>query len=187
MAAASSAAARRRSLRATVKAPTAVVSWLPLVRAKPSLAVSATGSRPARARATRAGRRSPAKCRLALADQGEGDMGERRQIAARPDRPFPGHDGQHVTGEHRHQPLDNQRPHAALAKGQGVGAKNQEGAHDGRFERRSDAGGMAAHEVQLQRRDLVGGDPAVGEMAEAGRDAVDRGVGGEGPLHDPTA
>ena len=41
---------------------------------------------------------------------------------------------------------------------------------------RTDAGGVTAHEVDLQLRQLVVRDGDVGELAEAGGDAVDHGM-----------
>ena len=49
------ATSARRSASATLSAPAAVISWVPLTRASPSLASSTTGSSPARASASAPG------------------------------------------------------------------------------------------------------------------------------------
>ena len=64
---------------------------VPLISARPSLASSVSGSMPAAASASAAGA-SPVDAHLALADQRQRAVGERREVAARAERAVLGHD-----------------------------------------------------------------------------------------------
>ena len=55
-----------------------------------------------------------------------------------------------------------------------VGAEQHDRAHHGGRERTAHAGGVTAHEIGLKLVELVGGNPYVGELPEAGIDPVDR-------------
>ena len=88
------------------------MNCVPLMRARPSFAASSIGARPAFASASAARHRLPAGVRLALADEDEREMRERREIAARSQRPARGHHRQHAGPEHVDQKLDELAAHA---------------------------------------------------------------------------
>ena len=62
---------------------------------------------------------------------------------------------------------------AGTAGGQSPGAQQHEGAHDFAFDGFADAGGVGADEGLLQLGAQFGGDVALRERAESGRDSVD--------------
>ncbi len=71
-----------------------------------------------------------------------------------------------------------------VALGQHVRAQGDQRAHVRCCERRTRAGGVAAHKVHLQLRELIVRNRHVGERAEAGVDAVDRLACGRVGFHD---
>ena len=75
------------------------------------------------------------------------------------------------------QALAAQRRARRSGRARALRAQQHHAAHRVARQRRADAGRVRAHEVLLQLRDLVGRDPHLGERAEAGVDAVDRGRG----------
>ncbi len=148
IAASSSAPASR-----TASPPAAAIRCVPLISARPSLARASTGARPARASASRARQPLAADRRLALADQHEREVRERREVAAGADRAAARHDRHDVALEQRQQQLDElaaARPSARAAAS--VAEQEQHAAHDlgRRAARRAD--GVRAHEVELQLR-----------------------------------
>ena len=76
----------RRMASARARPPTAVMSCVPLMRARPSLASSTTGARPAAAQRLGAGQAPALVDALAFADEREREVREGRQVAARADR-----------------------------------------------------------------------------------------------------
>ena len=155
--------------------PTAVMSCVPLMRARPSLASSTTGARPGgRAAPPPPAPAPPVVTALAFADERQRQVGERRQVAAGADAsPATGRPGWMPRVQHRDQQVEGLGPHAAEALGQHVRAQQHERARLRLVERLADARGVAAHQVQLQLAQLVARDHDVGEVAEAGGDAVD--------------
>ena len=104
------------------------MSWVPLMRARPSFGSRTTGARPAAREGLGAGQAAALDDALALADEGEREVGEGRQVAARPDRALRGHDGVDAAVEQRDQQLEGLEADAGEALGQDVGAQQHERA-----------------------------------------------------------
>ena len=68
---------------------------------------------------------STAHLDLAPSDQRQGEMGERRQVAGRTEAPLLRHDRVDALFEERQQPIDQQRPAAAVPERQRVRAQEQ--------------------------------------------------------------
>ena len=85
-ASATTAASSSRRASRTASPPAAAIRCVPLMSASPSLGSSATGSRPARRSAAAPSQALAVELRLALADQHEREVGERREVARGPDR-----------------------------------------------------------------------------------------------------
>ncbi len=81
----------------------AVENCVPLSSARPSFGPSASGARPASARATSRRQAATLEKDLADPDHRRGHVGERREIARRADRPLHGDDGRHAARQHRLQ------------------------------------------------------------------------------------
>ena len=113
---------------------------------------------------------------VAFADQGQGDVRERRQVAAGPDRAAARHVGMDAGVEQREQRLERLDADARVALGQHVGAQRHRRAHRAHRQRLADAGGVAAHQVHLQGVEVGAVDARLRERPEAGVDAVDRRV-----------
>ena len=103
-------------------------------------------------------------------------MGERRKVARRAQAPLLGHDRMDPESQEVQQAIDEQRPAAAVAEGQGVRAEEQHRADDLARERGPDARGVAHQEVLLEPGDVAGRDRHRREVAEPGRHAVDHGA-----------
>jgi hypothetical protein len=118
----------------------------------------------------------------ALADQRQRQVRQGREVARRADRALLG-DGRHEPrGEHREQGLHHVRPDArGAAREAGRLGREDEPHHLGR-QRRADADGVRADEVELQALEGVVVDAGRGELAEAGVDAIDGPAAGEGAL-----
>ncbi len=108
------------------------------------------------------------------AEKRQRQMGEGREVAARPHRAATGHHRQHVVRQQREQRLERFEPHARVAARQRVGAQQQHAAHRRVGEPLADARRMAQHQPLLQGAQLVERDAHVGEVAETGVDAVYR-------------
>ena len=175
MAAVMSAARTRtwRSARASTSIPS--MPSVPLMRASPSLARRVTGSMPAAASARGA---------LALADEGQGHVGQGGQVPAGPERAVLVHDGGDAGVEQGDDGVDHHRPHPRVAHGQGPGPQQHHGPHDLGLDQRPHAGGVRADEPPLQLLPPLGRDGRVGQRPEAGGDAVDGLVGGGVGLDD---
>ena len=168
-----------RARRCTASTANALMNDVPLVRARPSLASSSSGSRPSSA-STSSGLAHVALVEhLGLADQRAADVGERHEVAGRAARAALGDQRQDVVVEQVQQPLDQLQPHAGVALGQAVGP--EEHRRPGHL-RRGDLAGAGAEEAQhvlLQGGGLGGRDLPVRAVAEAGRDPVDRDLAGD--------
>ena len=136
-------------------APIPAISWVPLSSARPSFASSSIGSSPARASAsappTRAG---TVDGRLALPDEHERQVGQRREVARRAEAAARRDDRMDRRVQHRDEQLDDLDPHAGEPDGQGVRAQQEHRPHDVVGQRVADAGGMGADEVALEGRRL---------------------------------
>ena len=175
----------RQSTRAscTSSASSAVCAWVPLMNASPSFGANRNGASPA-PRERRCRRRRAARLEhLAFAHEHERDVAQRRQVAAGAHAPLLRHQRDDAGVEQRDERVDQLRPHAAGGTQEHVGTEQHERAHDRRpASGVADAGGMAPDQVGLELVELVGRDPHVGELAEAGVDAVDRPPRGDGGL-----
>jgi len=117
---------------------------------------------------------------LALADQRQRQVGERRQVARGADRALRGDPRHQARVQHRQQRVDHLLAHARRAARQAAGLEGQRQPHHRRGKRRPDAHAVRADQVELQPVELVGRDARAGELAEAGVDAVDRPLAGGG-------
>ena len=89
-----------------------------------------------------------------------------------PTEPCDGITGMNFGVEHGAEGFDGFGADAAEAFGERVGAEKHHRAGFGFAERRADAAGVRANEIDLELADLFGGDADGGEFAEAGVDAV---------------
>ena len=112
--------------------------------------------------------------RVALADQHEGGMGERCQVAGRSHAPVHRDDRMHAAIQKIEEQVDRLGPDARSPGCEGVRAQEQDRAGDVPRERVADAGRMAAQEVELQPGEIASFDPHLREIAEPGVHAVDR-------------
>ena len=113
---------------------------------------------------------------LAESDEGQREVGERREVAGRPDAPLLRHDRMDAVRQQRQDGVDDRRPTTAVAQGQGVRPQEQHRADDLARERRADAGRVAHQQVLLELTGLGWVDVRRGEVAEPGRHAVDDGA-----------
>src|SRR6202042_597717 len=123
----------------------------------------------------------------AVSGQRPPDIGQRRQVAARPDRAALWDERHDVVVEEVEHTLDELDAHARVALRQAVGA--QEHRHAGDLGR-GDRTGADAHEpedVLLQPGRLARGDLAVRAVAETGRNPVDRYLLGDQLILEPLA
>ena len=111
---------------------------------------------------------------LAPSDQGESKVRERGEIAARTDRAPARHARQGIGIEQGKERIDHLRPHAGVAAGEGVGAKQEHAAHCGRIERRSHPRSVAQNQTLLERLQVGRCNAHPGEVPESGVDSVHR-------------
>ena len=121
---------------------------------------------------------------LALSDEHEREVRERREIPARADRAARGDARVHAGVHERDERVQRLEADAREAFCQRVGAQCHRGADRARRQRIADAGRMAAQQVELERLERVGRDLHVGKRSEAGVDAVGRLVAARAPIHD---
>ena len=117
-----------------------------------------------------------------FAEQAERHVGERRQVARRAHRPELGDDGMDPLIEAGHDRLDDDGPHAGRTARERSREQQHDRAHVRLFERRANARGMAQDEVSLEVGALAMRNDDVLELADPGRDAVDRLRAGRQPL-----
>ena len=168
----------RQSTRAscTSSASSAVCAWVPLMNASPSFGREPERREPGgRERRRRpAPRRSrPSTSPSPISASAMWLSGARSPLA--PTLPCSGTSGHDAGVEQRHERVHQLRAHAAGGTEQHVGAEQ----HDARAPPSAgsgapDAGGVAPDQVGLELVELVGRDPDVGQLAEAGVDPVDR-------------
>src|SRR5438094_16595 len=116
----------------------------------------------------------PVEPGLALADETQGHVREGHQVPRRAQRSLLGHEGVHAPVQAGEQRLDDRRAYARGAPRERRGEQEHDGANLLLGEGRADAARMAQDEVPLELRALGGRDDDVLELADAGRDAVDR-------------
>ena len=114
--------------------------------------------------------------RLALAQQQQAHVGQRRQVAGRTDRAFEWNVRIDFGVHQRHQMLQHHAAHAGKAARQAVDFQQHNQAHGGIVQRFADTGGMAQHDGALQLFQIFAGDAGGGQQTEAGVDAVNRTV-----------
>ena len=118
---------------------------------------------------------------VALADERERQVRERREIAAGADRAAAGYARMNLAIEQGEQCLERLEADAGEAFREHVGPQRHRRAHRPHRQRLADTGCMAAQQVQLQCRQIGLVDARLGEVAEAGVDAVNgriaRGLG----------
>lgn len=116
-----------------------------------------------------------------LAHEGEGDMGERGEVAGSTDRTDLGDEGDDVRVEHAEDLFDDDRSNARVSASERGGEEKHDAANDLRRQGVADAGGVGADEVVLEVAELVVGDACAAEGSEAGVNAVvGEAVGGGG-------
>ena len=128
-------------------------------------------------RSERSGSKHPVAGRrkhFSLSHERQSDVAQRGQIPARPNASLLRHQRLHSGVEHADQSFYQSRCHSACRPEEDIGAEQHDRAHHGGRERTAHAGGMTAHEVGLELVELIGGNPYVGELPEAGIDPVDR-------------
>ncbi len=148
---------------------------VPLRSVRPSLASSTSGAMPAFASASAAGHAHAAVLALALAHEPEREVRERREIARGADRATRGDHGMDPGGEQLAQPRADLGPGAAAAGRQHLRAQEHHRAGRVPGQGRADPGAVRPHQVALQLGDLGGRDADLGQRAEPGVHAVDRG------------
>jgi len=109
-----------------------------------------------------------------LSHQRQRDMAQGREIAAGAHAPLLGHDWNDPGVEERDERLDQLRPHAARGAQENIGPEQHDGPNDRCGERRAHAGGVTPDEIRLELGQPIGGDPDVGQLSEAGVDAINR-------------
>jgi len=107
-----------------------------------------------------------------LADQRQRQVGQRREISGGPDRAFAGHHRQQVRIEQRQQRVDDHRAHAGIPARETRNFHRQHEARHTIGERRSNADGVRADQVQLQLLQVGGRNLRAGEFAEPRVDAI---------------
>ncbi len=148
------------------------MNWVPLTSESPSFAASCTGSRPTRASASAPGEPFALDPRLALADERQREMRQRRKVAGGADRATARHDRQDASVEEREEQLDGLDASARVPLRERVRAEEHRRADDlGRI-RVADAARVGAEQPQLQLGGLLLRDRDGHEAAEAGVDAV---------------
>ncbi len=111
---------------------------------------------------------------LALPDEHQREVRQRRQVAARANRSTRRHVRVNAAVQRVDEPLQRLEPDAREPLRQHVRPQRHRRADDGHGERIADAGGVAAEQVHLQRPERVWRDADFRELAEAGVDAVGR-------------
>jgi len=101
-------------------------------------------------------------------------MRKRRQFSRSADRPFRWNHRINAARERSAERFNHHRPHAAESFCEGVRAEQQHGPGFEFTERRAAAAGVTAHQVGLQRTNLVARNPRRSHLAETGVYSVGR-------------
>ena len=113
---------------------------------------------------------------LAFADQDQAEVGEGRQVPARPEGSAGGDHGMHAAVQELEETGHEDPSHAGIAHRERVRAEEEGRADLVLAEGRSLADRVAPEEVDLQRADVGVGDRDVREFPEPGLDAVREGA-----------
>ena len=138
----------------------------PLLRAKLQRLETDGGERFA------AGQQPPFDPRIAFADEGQREVRERCQVAARAHGATARHDREHAAVEALDQQLHDLHAGSGIALRERVCPEQHRRAHDLRRIRLPDAAGVAAQEAELELLRLLCGDGLRDEPPEARVDAV---------------
>ena len=111
---------------------------------------------------------------LALADQRQGDVRQRSQIAAGAERSVLVNRGDDAGVEQGEDRVDDDLAHTREPHRQGARPQQHHRPHDFWFDQRAHAGGVRADEGALQFLASLRRDDRGGQRAEPGGDAVDR-------------
>jgi len=111
---------------------------------------------------------------LSLADEREGEVGQRREVARGAEAAAAGHDGHEPAARHLQQAFQYERGDAREPEPQRVRLQAQHPSRDGGRDRRAHADGVATEEVDLKPLHVGAPDARAGEGAEAGVEAVVR-------------
>ncbi len=115
---------------------------------------------------------------LALTHHRERAVRQRRQVAGAAEAAVLADDRGQPGVEHRRIGLGGLDPYAGVARCQRRQAQQHQRAHDLVLDARTRAGGVRSDQALLQLGTKLRLDVPGGQGAEAGRDAIDRGVGG---------
>ena len=110
---------------------------------------------------------------LALAEQHQRDVRERREVTTATQRAVLGHPRRDAGREQLEQPVGQHRSRPAATHGEGAGAEQHHRSHDLGLDRVAETSRVRSDQRSLQARPARGLDVHIGERAEAGRDAVD--------------
>ena len=124
---------------------------------------------------------------LAFADEGEGDVRQRGEVAARPERPVLRDDRGDPGVEQLDDALDHDRANAEYPRASERARSSIIALHDLVLDRRSHPGGVGSDQRALQLLATLGRDHGGGERSEAGGHAVHRLRRSGVPLDDPRA
>src|SRR5205085_11207745 len=105
---------------------------------------------------------------LADAEEREGKMRERREIAGRAERALRRNARIEAAVVEIEQPLDKERPHAGIAAREALNLEREGQAHGRVIEKWAGARGVREDDVSLQLFELVVGDARLRKAAEAG-------------------
>jgi hypothetical protein len=164
--------------------PTAHIAWVPLTRASPSLASSTTGSRRARASAARPGSRSLPTNGLALADEDQGEVRERSKVPRGAHAASLGDDRDDAAVEHVQRELEGARADARVALREDVAAQQQQRAGLGMGSGVPTPAAWERRRLRWRVRRSFRSMRTSASVAEAGVDAVGRGLAGGDPIHE---
>ena len=121
---------------------------------------------------------------LAFAEQRQRHVRQRREVARGADAALARHVGHEAGVVHREQAVDDGGTHPRVAARQARRLRREHQPHDRRRQRRADTDAVRTNQVQLQGREVGFADARARQLAEAGVDAVDRGVAFGGAAHD---
>jgi hypothetical protein len=171
-----SAASSTGSNDSSACSASAVEVCVPLISARPSFAASRSGAMPAVAQRVGSRYARAVDQHLAFADQRQGHVGERREVAGRADRALRRHIRHEAGAADREQRVDHRFAHAGMPARQARRLQHKHQSDDRWRQRLADADAVGADQVELQAIELVGVDARRRQLAEAGVDAIDRRV-----------